>query len=341
MYYRYMETCKHGEQKSGSRFAGEQLQSRLVGPTGPLGKQPNSWAVSWAFLSFGSPGSSTLKHPSLQSVNIRSKHLFSSGAPAEEAMTHQRSGSLEGEDYIEFQDTQCFSQHDLLQVLHRLSLIFCQTWVVKATGPIEKWTGLMNSDETRYFPMCEGGKGCFTAAKVYQRTYSEDVSFLHVLAWSWRLVLQSRGFGFGSILSPPLNRYWVWCWGSVWFGNLVILEYPPHPRLKGCLPGALKRDRCWGKPYKTMWVTDLDYVRKERDRCLELQKKKTQNRKRSCPGTGQLSKANMDVSILLQENIWRDQLLAIQSTLYRKHMFTDMCPAHSVAAPARVEAWAW
>eukprot|EP00913_Durusdinium_trenchii_P025661 g24085.t1 len=35
------------------------------------------------------------------------------------------------------------------------------------------------------------------------------------------------------------------------------------------------------KPYKTMWVTDLDYVRKERDRCLELQKKKLEKRKKS------------------------------------------------------------
>ncbi|CAE7282516.1 unnamed protein product [Symbiodinium natans] len=33
-----------------------------------------------------------------------------------------------------------------------------------------------------------------------------------------------------------------------------------------------------GKPHKTMWVTDLNYVKKERDRCLELLQKKSQRR---------------------------------------------------------------
>ena len=40
-----------------------------------------------------------------------------------------------------------------------------------------------------------------------------------------------------------------------------------------------------GKPHKTMWVTDLDYVKKERDRCLELLNKKSQKRQQetTCP----------------------------------------------------------
>ena len=40
-----------------------------------------------------------------------------------------------------------------------------------------------------------------------------------------------------------------------------------------------------GKPYKTMWVTDLDYVKKERDKVLELLKKKAQLRQRSLLGS--------------------------------------------------------
>ena len=36
-----------------------------------------------------------------------------------------------------------------------------------------------------------------------------------------------------------------------------------------------------GKPHKTMWVTDMDYVKKERDRCLRLLDKKRGKRKPS------------------------------------------------------------
>ncbi|CAL1162883.1 unnamed protein product [Cladocopium goreaui] len=43
-----------------------------------------------------------------------------------------------------------------------------------------------------------------------------------------------------------------------------------------------------GKPYKTMWVTDLEYVKKERDRCLKLLEKKSQKRKKS-PGSKPLT----------------------------------------------------
>lgn len=39
-----------------------------------------------------------------------------------------------------------------------------------------------------------------------------------------------------------------------------------------------------GKPYKTMWVTDLDYVKKERDKVLELLKKKALLRQKSLLG---------------------------------------------------------
>mmetsp|Transcript_14843 Transcript_14843/g.27835 ORF Transcript_14843/g.27835 Transcript_14843/m.27835 type:complete len:110 (-) Transcript_14843:300-629(-) len=39
-----------------------------------------------------------------------------------------------------------------------------------------------------------------------------------------------------------------------------------------------------GKPYKTMWVTDLNYVKKERDRCLELLKKKSQKKMQQSTG---------------------------------------------------------
>mmetsp|Transcript_8133 Transcript_8133/g.19387 ORF Transcript_8133/g.19387 Transcript_8133/m.19387 type:complete len:103 (-) Transcript_8133:110-418(-) len=39
-----------------------------------------------------------------------------------------------------------------------------------------------------------------------------------------------------------------------------------------------------GKPHKTMWVTDLDYVKKERDRCLELLTKKSQKRQQETAG---------------------------------------------------------
>eukprot|EP00434_Breviolum_minutum_P030102 symbB.v1.2.026623.t1/scaffold2675.1/size73189/2 len=40
-----------------------------------------------------------------------------------------------------------------------------------------------------------------------------------------------------------------------------------------------------GKPYKTMWVTDMDYVKKERDRCLSLLDKKRGKRKHSPIGS--------------------------------------------------------
>ena len=60
---------------------------------------------------------------------------------------------------------------------------------------------------------------------------------------------------------------------------------------------------CSGKPHKTMWVTDLDYVKKERDRCLELLTKKSQKRQQetACP---ERKKCAGTACASLEESVW-------------------------------------